>query len=108
MGNCSSFSPFSTETKTKQLLVRTGLKFGKGTDANVSIVLHDKNGRKTKVITLDCKFRDDFEHGQADNFPIDFRYAHNDILHQRKLLHISCNDMILLKINLGNSYQFSI
>ena len=75
MGNCNSFSPFSTKTKTKQLLVRTGLKFGKGTDANVSVVLYDKNGRKTKVISLDCKFRD-------DNFPIDFRYARNNILHE--------------------------
>ena len=78
MGNCNSVGSYPTETK--QLLVRTGLKFGKGTDANVSVVLHDKNRRKTKVISLYCKFRDDFENGQADNFPIDFRYACNNIL----------------------------
>ena len=71
MGNSNSISHFPT--KQKQLLVRTGVQGGKGTDANIEVILHDKSGRKTKPISLDCKFRNDFESGQTDNFPIDLR-----------------------------------
>ena len=71
MGNGSSFSSFSKNTK--QLLVRTGKQMGKGTNANVNVKLFDKNGKKTKTISLDCKFRDDFEGGNTDNFPVDLR-----------------------------------
>ena len=71
MGNNNSISHFPT--KQKQLLVRTGVQDGKGTDANIQVILHDKSGRKTKPISLDCKFRNDFESGQTDNFPIDLR-----------------------------------
>ena len=71
MGNGNSNNSFST--KTKQLLVRTGEKMGKGTDSNVRVILFDKNGRKTKNILLDCRFRDDFESGNTDNFPVDLK-----------------------------------
>ena len=71
MGNSNSVNPFST--KEKQLLVRTGIKSGKGTNANIQVILYNKSGRKTKAISLDCKFRDDFESGSTDSFPIDLR-----------------------------------
>ena len=69
MGNGNSINLFST--KTKQLLVRTGMQRGKGTDASVHVILCDNKGRKTESILLDCKFRDDFESGHPDNFPVD-------------------------------------
>ena len=71
MGNGNSNHSFST--KTKQLLVRTGQQMGKGTDSNVNVKLYDNNGRKTKDILLDCRFRDDFESGSTDNFPVDLK-----------------------------------
>ena len=71
MGNSNSVNPFSK--KEKQLLVRTGIKSGKGTNAIVQVILYNKDGRKTNAISLDCKFRDDFESGQRDSFPIDLR-----------------------------------
>ena len=71
MGNANSVNSFST--KKKQLLVRIGIQRGKGTDANISIILFENSGRKTKPISLDYKFRDDFESGHTDNFPIDPR-----------------------------------
>ena len=46
---------------------------GKGTDSNVNVKLYDNNGRKTKDILLDCRFRDDFESGSTDNFPVDLK-----------------------------------
>ena len=71
MGNCNSFNSFSTNKK--HLFVRTGFQRGKGTDSNVYVILLDNKGRKTKNILLDCKFRDDFESGHLDNFPVDLK-----------------------------------
>ena len=69
MGNGNSIN--LSLTKTKQLLVRTGIQRGQGTDASVYVILCDNKGGKTKSILLDCKFRDDFESGHTDNFPVD-------------------------------------
>ena len=71
MGNGNSIDLFST--KTKQLLVRTGIQRGQGTDASVYVILCDNKGGKTKSILLDFKFRDDFKSGHTDNFPIDLK-----------------------------------
>ena len=71
MGGTSSSSRGSGYIK--QLLVKTGKKAGKGTDANVYVVLYDKLGRKTKKKLLDNKFKDDLESGQTDKFDIDLR-----------------------------------
>ena len=71
MGNNNSVNSFST--KRKQLLVRTGIQGGKGTNSNIQVILYNKNGRKTNTISLDHRFRDDFESGHTDNFPIDLK-----------------------------------
>ena len=67
MGNNRSvFTP----NNQPQLLVRTGDQKGKGTDANVYVILYGRNKRKSKTIPLECSFRDNFERGQTDNFPV--------------------------------------
>ena len=71
MGATNSTS--STAGQRIQLLVKTGVQTGKGTDSDVYVVLYDKNGRKTKTIELKYKLRDNFESGHTDNFPIDLR-----------------------------------
>jgi len=52
------------------IYVKTGDKKNAGTDANVKIRLHDDNGKQTDDLTLDNFFRNDFESGQLDVFPI--------------------------------------
>lgn len=52
------------------IYVKTGDKKNAGTDANVKIKLHDKNGNNTDDLTLDNFFRNDFESGQLDVFPV--------------------------------------
>ena len=50
--------------------VKTGDRKHAGTDANVKIKLHDTNGIDTDDLVLDNFFRNDFESGQLDVFPI--------------------------------------
>lgn len=50
--------------------VRTGDRKGAGTDANVTIVLYDENGGKSKEYPLDNFFRNDFESGSLDTFSV--------------------------------------
>ncbi|XP_052793619.1 allene oxide synthase-lipoxygenase protein-like isoform X2 [Mya arenaria] len=52
------------------IYVRTGDKKNAGTDANVKIRLHDTHGTHTEDLTLDNFFRNDFESGRLDVFPI--------------------------------------
>lgn len=52
------------------IYVKTGDKKNAGTDANVKIKLHGPNGSNTDGLTLDNFFRNDFESGQLDVFPI--------------------------------------
>ena len=52
------------------IYVRTGDKKHAGTDANVKIKLHDNNGNNTDDLVLDNFFRNDFESGRTDVFPI--------------------------------------
>ena len=67
--NSVSFAP----KQKAQLLVKTGLQKGKGTDSHIHVLLNDNNGRKSKIMELNCKFKDNFESGQIDIFPVDLR-----------------------------------
>lgn len=52
------------------IYVKTGDRKNAGTDANVKIKLHNTDGSITDGLTLDNFFRNDFESGQLDVFPI--------------------------------------
>lgn len=56
-----------------KVYVHTGDVKGGGTNANVTIVIHDVKGNLTSPIQLDNFFRDDFERGQLDEFTLDSR-----------------------------------
>ena len=43
---------------------------GAGSDADIFIILKDKDGRQSKIIELDRIFHDDFERGKTDSFVI--------------------------------------
>ncbi|XP_071125882.1 allene oxide synthase-lipoxygenase protein-like isoform X3 [Mytilus edulis] len=53
------------------VLVKTGDKKFSGTDANVSIILYGCKGIKTEEFVLDNFFRNDFESGTIDSFPVE-------------------------------------
>lgn len=53
-----------------EVIVKTGDVKGAGTDSNVYIALIDEEGRKSRDIFLDCKWRDDFEKGNTDVFKV--------------------------------------
>lgn len=55
---------------TYEIKVKTGDRFGAGTDANVEIVLLDGSKKQTKPAYLDNWFRNDFERNQLDVFTI--------------------------------------
>ena len=61
---------YGTPEANFTITVKTGDRFGAGTDANVEIVLFDENGKCSKSMALDNYFRDDFERGQEDTFPV--------------------------------------
>ena len=65
MGAC-----LSVQNSQFLIYVRTGDKKNAGTDANVKIKLHDSNGNHTDDLVLDNFFRNDFESGNLDVFPI--------------------------------------
>ena len=50
--------------------VKTGDRKGAGTDANVYIALHNDQGTRSRNIHLNCLWRDDFERGRTDSFPV--------------------------------------
>ena len=50
------------------IYVRTGDRKNVGTDANISIILHDENGHCSDEIVLDNFLRNDFERGALDKF----------------------------------------
>ncbi|KAK6172841.1 hypothetical protein SNE40_016419 [Patella caerulea] len=52
------------------IYVATGDKKNAGTDANVTIILHDEAGNFTEKIVLDKFLRNDFERGQNDMFKV--------------------------------------
>ncbi|KAL3879854.1 hypothetical protein ACJMK2_032133 [Sinanodonta woodiana] len=54
-----------------EIFVRTGDKLFSGTDANVFIVLHGENGKKSGITKLDCFFHNDLERGQLDQYAVE-------------------------------------
>ncbi|XP_046331732.2 polyunsaturated fatty acid 5-lipoxygenase-like [Haliotis rufescens] len=50
--------------------VRTGDVQGAGTDANVSVILHDEQGSFTDQLQLNHVFKNDFERGNLDMFQL--------------------------------------
>ncbi|KAK6172838.1 hypothetical protein SNE40_016418 [Patella caerulea] len=65
MGAC-----FSRIRSDYVVYVRTGDRRNAGTDANVTIILHDDVGHSTGEITLDNFLRNDFERGKQDKFDV--------------------------------------
>ncbi|XP_023930539.1 allene oxide synthase-lipoxygenase protein-like [Lingula anatina] len=59
-----------TSLPTHILHVKTGDKKGAGTDANVAVVLHDDQGKKSAPMTLDRPLRDSLERGSMDAHPV--------------------------------------
>ncbi|XP_041360184.1 allene oxide synthase-lipoxygenase protein-like isoform X2 [Gigantopelta aegis] len=52
------------------IYIKTGDRKNAGTDANVFIILHDDQGRRSEKITLDNFLRNDFEKGRMDTFSV--------------------------------------
>lgn len=65
MGAC-----LGVESSEYVVYIRTGDKKNSGTDSNVWIILHNEAGEKTEEMKLDNVFRNDFEAGRLDTFPI--------------------------------------
>ena len=65
MGNC-----LGVQSAQYLIYVKTGDRKHAGTDANVKMRLHDTNGINTDDLVLDNFFRNDFESGRLDVFPI--------------------------------------
>ena len=53
-----------------EIKVKTGDVKGAGTDSNVYIILISHSGIESRVIHLDCTWRDDFERGNIDGFMV--------------------------------------
>eukprot|EP00057_Strongylocentrotus_purpuratus_P032934 XP_789433.2 PREDICTED: arachidonate 5-lipoxygenase [Strongylocentrotus purpuratus] len=70
MGTGSSKSSGFSRTKDYNIHVKTGDRKGAGTDANVYIALHNDQGKRSRDIQLDCKFKNDFERGKVDTYPV--------------------------------------
>ncbi|WAQ98210.1 AOSL-like protein [Mya arenaria] len=60
----------TSETTDYVVLVRTGDRKRAGTDANIRIIFHDNQGKKTDKIRLHHVFKNDFECGNIDEFVI--------------------------------------
>ena len=70
MGAGASASPGFSIEPDYAIHVKTGDRKGAGTDANVYIALYNDYGKRSRDIQLDCKFKDDFERGSLDTFPV--------------------------------------
>ena len=102
-----------------QLLVRTADQKGKGTDANVFVKLHGKNQRKSKAIPLTSRFRNNFERGQTDNFPIKLVADDGELLGNVEEIELwrddfglgsewFCDLIVLLDMENGQSTPFPV
>ncbi|XP_071966226.1 polyunsaturated fatty acid 5-lipoxygenase-like [Antedon mediterranea] len=65
MGNSSS-----NTTENYEVIVKTSDRKGAGTDGNIFIAFLNNTGKRSKDYKLDVRFRDDFEPGHNDRFPI--------------------------------------
>ena len=72
MGNCLRPGRLHKIPKGTNYIitVKTGDKKGAGTDANVGIALINETGESSQELKLDCRWRDDFEKGHIDDFPV--------------------------------------
>uniref|UniRef100_A0A1W7RAZ7 Arachidonate 15-lipoxygenase B n=1 Tax=Hadrurus spadix TaxID=141984 RepID=A0A1W7RAZ7_9SCOR len=63
-------SSFQVAEGSRQLLlhVRTGDRKGAGTDANVWLIVYDANDRKSPIIKLNRKFKNDNERGAVNTY----------------------------------------
>ena len=61
---------FSRPSFEYLIYVKTGDRKNAGTNANVSIILHDDQGNSSDKITLHNILRNDFEKGRIDKFPV--------------------------------------
>ncbi|XP_070566146.1 polyunsaturated fatty acid 5-lipoxygenase-like [Ptychodera flava] len=68
MGN--SCTKNSTPPSDYMVYVTTGDHKGSGTDANVFIAFHNGDGVRSRDLQLDSTWKDDFERGRVDRFPI--------------------------------------
>ncbi|XP_071505993.1 allene oxide synthase-lipoxygenase protein-like [Diadema antillarum] len=50
--------------------VRTGDRKGAGTDADVFIAFYNERGERSRDISLNCLWKDDFERGDVDCYPV--------------------------------------
>ncbi|XP_033110172.1 arachidonate 5-lipoxygenase-like, partial [Anneissia japonica] len=53
-----------------KIVVKTGDHKGAGSDSNVHIILVNTHGNQSRIIPLDCIWRNDFERGSKDTFPV--------------------------------------
>ncbi|XP_077984768.1 polyunsaturated fatty acid 5-lipoxygenase-like [Glandiceps talaboti] len=52
------------------ITIRTGHLQGSGTDSSVHFIVFNENGDQSSTITPDKPFRNDFERGDIDNYPL--------------------------------------
>ena len=53
-----------------EIILKTGDVKGAGTDSNVFCKLYDESGNESHDIKLNCIWKDDFEKGSLDSFPV--------------------------------------
>ncbi|XP_033742814.1 LOW QUALITY PROTEIN: allene oxide synthase-lipoxygenase protein-like [Pecten maximus] len=71
MGSCQSNELVTDVSQVEYIIsVTTGDKKGAGTNANVTVVLHNDGGQSTGHLHLDKFLRDDFERGKKDHFKV--------------------------------------
>ncbi|XP_071948707.1 allene oxide synthase-lipoxygenase protein-like [Antedon mediterranea] len=66
---CVPSSP-SDDGTNYTVVVKTGDYKGAGTNANVYVILVNATGLKSREISLDVAWHDDFEAGKSDKFPV--------------------------------------
>ncbi|CAH1789942.1 unnamed protein product, partial [Owenia fusiformis] len=59
-----------SKTEDYVIYVKTGDKKGAGTDGNIFVSLIDEAGARTRDLELDTLWKDDFEAGNTDSFPV--------------------------------------
>ncbi|XP_033100777.1 allene oxide synthase-lipoxygenase protein-like [Anneissia japonica] len=98
-----------------QILVKTSDRRGASTDANIYIALFNSDGHRSKDYKLDTRFRDDFEEGQQDMFPINLKdfgeIVKIEVWRDRRIIgnHDWCVEWIIIRDNVREDiYEFPI
>lgn len=71
MGNACVSGKTATIPPDFIAYVKTGDKKGAGTNSDVFIAFYNADGDRSRDIKLDVSWRDDFEAGNIDSFPIE-------------------------------------